>query len=128
MSSYRYDNVTCSQCGKDLGPGDHGVSSCHRHQMLQAERRVTGRRETDALQATAYQSLMGKKLAEQQRDMLLFELQAAHRIFPLLLAEMTSEQKFRLMRRGDLADVSPEGLTRYRERAAAIAMVTGSQR
>ena len=27
----RYRNTTCSQCGKDLGPGDAGVSRCSDH-------------------------------------------------------------------------------------------------
>lgn len=27
----RYENVSCSQCGEDFGPGDHGFSSCKSH-------------------------------------------------------------------------------------------------
>ncbi|PVX61275.1 hypothetical protein [Paraburkholderia unamae] len=27
----RFSETSCSQCGKDLGPGDAGVSSCSEH-------------------------------------------------------------------------------------------------
>lgn len=27
----RYANVSCSQCGRDFGPGDQGYSSCTDH-------------------------------------------------------------------------------------------------
>jgi len=27
----RFENVSCSQCGRDFGPGDHGFSSCYSH-------------------------------------------------------------------------------------------------
>lgn len=27
----RFANVSCSQCGEDFGPGDHGFSSCEAH-------------------------------------------------------------------------------------------------
>lgn len=27
----RFENVSCSQCGKDFGPGDHGFSHCCHH-------------------------------------------------------------------------------------------------
>lgn len=27
----RYANVSCSQCGRDFGPGDHGFSHCEDH-------------------------------------------------------------------------------------------------
>ena len=27
----RWDNVGCSQCGRDFGPGDHGFSHCEDH-------------------------------------------------------------------------------------------------
>jgi hypothetical protein len=27
----RFADTHCSQCGKDLGPGDHGVSHCEHH-------------------------------------------------------------------------------------------------
>jgi hypothetical protein len=27
----RYENVSCSQCGRDFGPGDHGYSHCQDH-------------------------------------------------------------------------------------------------
>jgi len=27
----RFDNVSCSQCGRSFGPGDHGFSHCQDH-------------------------------------------------------------------------------------------------
>jgi hypothetical protein len=30
-SKPRFAMTYCSQCGKDLGPGDHGVSHCRNH-------------------------------------------------------------------------------------------------
>lgn len=27
----RFANVSCSQCGRDFGPGDHGFSHCEHH-------------------------------------------------------------------------------------------------
>ena len=27
----RFDNVWCSNCGRDFGPGDHGFSHCESH-------------------------------------------------------------------------------------------------
>jgi hypothetical protein len=32
----RFDNVSCSQCGNDFGPGDSGFSSCAEHASIQA--------------------------------------------------------------------------------------------
>jgi hypothetical protein len=29
----RYANVSCSQCGGDFGPGDHGYSHCADHRL-----------------------------------------------------------------------------------------------
>ena len=28
----KFSNVTCSQCGRSFGPGDHGFSFCEDHQ------------------------------------------------------------------------------------------------
>lgn len=30
----RFPNVSCSQCGRDLGPGEHGFSHCENHAHL----------------------------------------------------------------------------------------------
>lgn len=30
----RFANVSCSQCGQDFGPGDHGFSHCENHRGL----------------------------------------------------------------------------------------------
>jgi hypothetical protein len=27
----KFENVSCSQCGRDFGPGDHGFSHCRDH-------------------------------------------------------------------------------------------------
>lgn len=32
--SPKYENVSCSQCGRGFGPGDHGFSHCDSHQAL----------------------------------------------------------------------------------------------
>lgn len=29
----KFANVSCSQCGEDFGPGDHGYSHCSDHQL-----------------------------------------------------------------------------------------------
>lgn len=31
LSLPKFDNVFCSQCGQDFGPGDHGYSHCQDH-------------------------------------------------------------------------------------------------
>ena len=31
LPKYKFDNVSCSQCGRDFGPGDHGFSHCIDH-------------------------------------------------------------------------------------------------
>lgn len=33
-SKPRFDNVSCSQCGKSFGPGDHGYSHCSDHTVV----------------------------------------------------------------------------------------------
>ena len=35
--TYRYlhHNVSCSSCGNDFGPGDHGFSHCESHKGMQ---------------------------------------------------------------------------------------------
>ena len=30
----RFESVSCSQCGRDFGPGDHGFSHCSSHRHL----------------------------------------------------------------------------------------------
>lgn len=30
----KFENVSCSQCGQDFGPGDHGFSHCENHRHL----------------------------------------------------------------------------------------------
>lgn len=32
MGLPRFENVSCSQCGRDFGPGDHGLSHCEDHE------------------------------------------------------------------------------------------------
>lgn len=31
MTKPRFENVSCSSCGEDFGPGDHGFSHCENH-------------------------------------------------------------------------------------------------
>lgn len=31
VKAARFENVSCSQCGRDFGPGEHGFSNCHDH-------------------------------------------------------------------------------------------------
>ena len=38
----RFANVSCSQCGRDFGPGDHGFSHCENHRDLTPNANVTG--------------------------------------------------------------------------------------
>src|ERR1017187_33300 len=33
----RFENVSCSQCGMDFGPGDHGYSECVSHSPNRSE-------------------------------------------------------------------------------------------
>lgn len=39
-SKPKYKNVSCSQCGKDFGPGDHGFSDCKSHRKLAKKKKV----------------------------------------------------------------------------------------
>ena len=34
VESPRFPNVSCSQCGRNFGPGDHGFSHCDNHKHL----------------------------------------------------------------------------------------------
>lgn len=34
----KFETVSCSQCGKSFGPGDHGFSTCDSHASLAAMR------------------------------------------------------------------------------------------
>lgn len=34
MTEPRFANVSCSQCGQDFGPGNHGYSSCSSHREV----------------------------------------------------------------------------------------------
>lgn len=34
MTQPRYATVSCSQCGRDFGPGDHGFSHCDSHRKI----------------------------------------------------------------------------------------------
>jgi len=43
----RFDNVSCSQCGKDCGPGNHGFSHCVDHVIPTNVRRINEEREAD---------------------------------------------------------------------------------
>lgn len=38
----RFANVSCSQCGGEFGPGDHGYSDCRSHRQPRYEVRVVG--------------------------------------------------------------------------------------
>lgn len=31
VKAARFENVSCSQCGRDFGPGEHGFSHCRNH-------------------------------------------------------------------------------------------------
>ena len=31
MKKYKFDETWCSQCGREMGPGDHGYSHCREH-------------------------------------------------------------------------------------------------
>ena len=35
----KFDNVSCSQCGRDFGPGDHGYSHCSDHRSKRINKR-----------------------------------------------------------------------------------------
>jgi hypothetical protein len=37
LNMHRFRNVSCSQCGRDFGPGDSGFSHCENHQHLVAK-------------------------------------------------------------------------------------------
>ena len=34
ISRYKFEQVSCSQCGGEFGPGDHGFSHCENHKHL----------------------------------------------------------------------------------------------
>lgn len=38
LSPAKFSNVTCSQCGRSFGPGDHGFSRCKNHRGMDAIR------------------------------------------------------------------------------------------
>jgi len=38
----KFENVSCSQCGQDFGPGDNGFSHCKNHRGLTPNAQVTG--------------------------------------------------------------------------------------
>ena len=34
IPQYKFEQVSCSQCGGEFGPGDHGFSHCENHKHL----------------------------------------------------------------------------------------------
>lgn len=35
MTIQKFENVSCSSCGEDFGPGNHGFSHCESHKGMQ---------------------------------------------------------------------------------------------
>lgn len=56
---------------------------------------------------------------------LLTELEHAHRLIPLLLAEMSTAAQARFAMASEAAGIGTEGATRHHERAAALAQAGG---
>ena len=65
---YKFENVFCSQCGNDFGPGDHGFSSCksHRERGMKAEIEAH-RKITEALAKAKNAMLEATRIAEEQQ-------------------------------------------------------------
>ncbi len=38
-TTFKFENVSCSECGQEFGPGDHGFSHCENHRLLLIARR-----------------------------------------------------------------------------------------
>lgn len=83
MSTPRFANVSCSQCGQDQGPGDHGFSHCrsHRTDAENAELDAFEAADGAAWSATrpvmlAIQSLTDNELNERAMALILDKLRA----------------------------------------------------
>jgi hypothetical protein len=62
----RFSNVSCSQCGQEFGPGDHGYSHCSDHLM----------HKVDLAIVSLLPPAMGQSYAEQRREQKLREAEA----------------------------------------------------
>lgn len=62
----KFEHTSCSQCGTDLGPGDHGVSSCCDHGRCQVEARgdecECDRTRADKCKPAAYDAMAAKNI------------------------------------------------------------------
>lgn len=55
--TFLYEHTFCSQCGKDLGPGDNGLSHCSDHLAPETiERRLERIRTSKRLQMQRYRA------------------------------------------------------------------------
>ena len=48
----KFEHTFCSQCGKDLGPGEHGASDCGQHRRMPGKHQKTSERRIAAFQAS----------------------------------------------------------------------------
>jgi hypothetical protein len=53
----RFQQTYCSQCGKELGPGDEGVSRCYDHTKVTAQPAEGNAKDTDRLDWLGRQDL-----------------------------------------------------------------------
>jgi hypothetical protein len=94
----KYDNVSCSQCGRSFGPGDHGFSHCDQHpghvqSMTEWRTALLEAAETIRKQAEAMDPY------RDDADLIAFELRPHIAGLRHTLAEMRRPQSRRPQRR-----------------------------
>ena len=55
----KFQNVSCSHCGQEFGPGDHGYSHCDDHPGWKHERKLRRERARAGLSKGARQTVGG---------------------------------------------------------------------
>jgi hypothetical protein len=84
--SARFANTSCSQCGGEFGPGDHGYSHCENH----ATRPMHGTVDADLWDAKQHSARLAARRQEDEsalRQALRELLKQAERCFALTKSE-----------------------------------------
>lgn len=107
----KFENVGCSSCGRDFGPGDHGFSHCENHSpALMAARRIVQARAIER-EATylhdakiVAQALLDAHDRLSRKDAALKECSASYLSPPCTAQEASGHLLEELDRRAQLAD------------------------
>lgn len=91
----RFQNVFCSQCGQDFGPGEHGFSHCENHPGWKRDRMLKRKASARKAADTRQRKAIIKFNASQPIQELLKEMHEGPRI-KTDLKDWTGSPRFNL--------------------------------